>query len=214
MPRMRPEMVVAPGRRPVCLSASYARCSQSRSRSQRCDTVVKSHTLRRRAPVLGNGAAPTITGSNPVAFEAGPRWFLAGALVAGAWHRSPRDLPDERRPVARASAGEDGPARHRAAQAGLPRLAARRAGSLQHGRDPDARGGGRQAPEPGAGEPGRRAHPHHQPDEGLPGAPGIRSFRPTLRMAPGLLETLRTLEGVALPPNTLAGCRATRGCAS
>ncbi len=100
-----------------------------------------------------------------------PRWFLAGALVADAWHRSPRDSPDERRRVARASAGEDGPARHRAAQAGLPRLAARRAGPLQHGRDPDARGRGRQAPEPGAGEPDRRAHPHHQPDEGLPGAP-------------------------------------------
>ena len=29
----------------------------------------------------------------------------------------------------------------------------------------------RQAPEPGAGEPDRRAHPHHQPDEGLPGTP-------------------------------------------
>ena len=33
---------------------------------------------------------------------------------------------------------------------------------------------------------------------------GIRSFRPTLRTAPGRLETLRTPEGVTLPPNTLA----------
>ena len=71
----------------------------------------------------------------------------AGALVAGAWHRSPRDSPDERRRVARASAGEDGPASTPGCSGGLPRLAARRAGPL-HGRDPDARGRGRQAPEP------------------------------------------------------------------
>ena len=57
-------MVVAPGRRPICRSASYARCSHSRSRSQPCDTVVRSHTLRRLALVWGNDAAPTITGSN------------------------------------------------------------------------------------------------------------------------------------------------------
>ena len=36
---------------------------------------------------------------------------------------------------------------------------------------------------------------------------GIRSFRPTLRKAPGRLETLRTPEGVTLPPNTLAELR-------
>ncbi len=36
---------------------------------------------------------------------------------------------------------------------------------------------------------------------------GIRSFRPTLRTAPGSLETLRTPEGVTLPPNTLAELR-------
>jgi transposase len=36
---------------------------------------------------------------------------------------------------------------------------------------------------------------------------GIRSFRPTLRTAPEHLETLRTPEGVALPPNTLAEMR-------
>ena len=136
-----------------------------------------------------------------------PRWFLAGALVAGAWHRSPRDSPDERRRIARASAGEDGPARHRAAQAGHPRLAARRAGSLQHGRDPAARGGGRQAPEPGAesliGERTRIINRMR----GCLARLGIRSFRPTLRTAPGRLETLRTPEGVTLPPNTLAELR-------
>ena len=36
---------------------------------------------------------------------------------------------------------------------------------------------------------------------------GIRSFRPTLRKAPGRLETLLTPEGVTLPPNTLAELR-------
>ena len=36
---------------------------------------------------------------------------------------------------------------------------------------------------------------------------GIRSFRPTLRTAPGRLETLRTPEGMTLPPNTLAELR-------
>jgi transposase len=36
---------------------------------------------------------------------------------------------------------------------------------------------------------------------------GIRGFRPTLRTAPGRLETLRTPEGVTLPPNTLAELR-------
>jgi transposase len=33
---------------------------------------------------------------------------------------------------------------------------------------------------------------------------GVRSFKPMLRKAPQLLETLRTPEGAALPPNTLA----------
>jgi transposase len=33
---------------------------------------------------------------------------------------------------------------------------------------------------------------------------GIRNFKPMLRKAPQLLETLRTPEGAALPPNTLA----------
>ena len=36
---------------------------------------------------------------------------------------------------------------------------------------------------------------------------GIRSFKPTLRKAPERLETLRTPEGVTLPPNTLAELR-------
>jgi transposase len=36
---------------------------------------------------------------------------------------------------------------------------------------------------------------------------GIRGFKPTLRKAPERLDTLRTGEGVALPPNTLAELR-------
>jgi transposase len=36
---------------------------------------------------------------------------------------------------------------------------------------------------------------------------GIREFKPMLRSAPQLLETLRTPEGAALPPNTLAELR-------
>jgi transposase len=36
---------------------------------------------------------------------------------------------------------------------------------------------------------------------------GIRNFKPTLRNASQLLQTLHTAEGVALPPNTLAALR-------
>jgi transposase len=36
---------------------------------------------------------------------------------------------------------------------------------------------------------------------------GVRSFKPTLRRAPELLARLRTPEGVALPPNTIAEMR-------
>jgi transposase len=36
---------------------------------------------------------------------------------------------------------------------------------------------------------------------------GIRNFKPTLRNASQLLQTLHTAEGVALPPNTLAELR-------
>ena len=57
------------------------------------------------------------------------------------------------------------------------------------------------------GEPDRRAHPHHQPDRGCLARLGVRNFEPTLRKAPGRLETLRTPEGVTLPPNTLAELR-------
>src|SRR5437899_12576287 len=85
----------------------------------------------------------------------GSPWPTKPAGMAFGWrggcadgHRSPCDPPDECRRVARASPGEDGPARHRAAEACLPRLAAWRAAPLQHGDDPDAGRGRRQAAEP------------------------------------------------------------------
>ncbi len=86
--------------------------------------------------------------------------------------------------------------------------------------DPDCAGGGRQAAKPRARGPGRRAHPHCQPDEKHPLFParacpwleqgaglarlGIRGFEPTLRRAPERLARLLTPEGMTLPPNTLA----------
>jgi transposase len=71
---------------------------------------------------------------------------------------------------------------------------------------PQPPGGGRQAPEPRAREPGRRAHPARQPHEGRLSSPR----RPRLQAngnAEGRLESLRTPEGVPLPPNTLAELR-------
>src|SRR5713101_5814887 len=56
-----------------------------------------------------------------------PGWFLAGALVEGTQHRGPRYPRIERSRIARAPARQDRPARHRAAQTRLSRLAARRA---------------------------------------------------------------------------------------
>src|SRR3954447_11781997 len=123
----------------------------------------------------------------------GARRLLAGALAAGTRRRGPRHPPVERRGLARAPAGQDRPTRHRAAQARLPRLAARRTGPLQHGRDPGGRGGGRQAPEPGARGPGRRAHPDREPDEERPGPPR----RPRLQADPA--------EGVGAPGGAAHG---------
>ena len=79
-----------------------------------------------------------------------PRRLLAGTLAAGPRHRGARDPPHERRRLPRAPAGQDRPARHRAAQARLSRLAAGRAGPLRHGGGADPRGGGRPASQPRA----------------------------------------------------------------
>ena len=72
-----------------------------------------------------------------VAFEAGrdgfwlARWLRARGIEAHVIHST------KRRGLARASAGEDGPARHRDVDARVHRLAAWRARALQHGRGPD-----------------------------------------------------------------------------
>src|SRR6202051_2968494 len=55
-------------------------------------------------------------------------------------------------------ARQDRPSRHRASQARLSRLAARRARSLQDGGNPDYQGRRCQAAQPRAPEPRRRAH--------------------------------------------------------
>ena len=57
-----------------------------------------------------------------------PGRLLAGPLAESTGHRGPRHSCRERAGIARAPARQDRPARHRAAQALLPRLAARRAG--------------------------------------------------------------------------------------
>src|ERR1700737_3195042 len=65
-----------------------------------------------------------------VAYEAGRDGFW---LARGLRRWGIRDPPDKCRSIARTSPGEDGPARYRALEARLPRVAARRAASLQHG---------------------------------------------------------------------------------
>src|SRR5512132_252274 len=146
---------------------------------------VTARSIFTRFPVAGRGgAAPTAAAlagrggqgrphDHPYrrCFRGWRRWLLAGALATGARRRSLRHSPDERGRAPRASAGEDGPARHRIAEASISRLAARRTEPLQHGRDPDDRGRGCQAAESRAREPRRRAHAHCEPDEGCPGPP-------------------------------------------
>jgi len=120
------------------------------------------HRLGRKPPANRTASQPTVTA---------PVVDSTGALAAGPRHRNLRHSPDERGRAPRASAGEDGPARHRIAEASISRLAARRTEPLQHGRNSDDRRGGCQAPESRAREPGRRAHAHCEPDEGHPGPP-------------------------------------------
>ena len=94
-----------------------------------------------------------------------PRRVLAGTVADRARDRDPRHPFDQRRGLARTQAGKDGSARHGHADARVSGLAARRTRPLRNGRGADDRGRGRQAPEPRAGEPGRRAHAHHQSHE-------------------------------------------------
>src|SRR5271169_7016837 len=107
-----------------------------------------------------------------VAFEAGrdgfwpARWLRAHGIEAGACPGEGRgDPPEQHRRLERTSPGKNRSARHGAAETELSRLAAWRAGTLQHGGDPEPGRGGRQAAEPRAREPRRRTHAHRQPDQ-------------------------------------------------
>src|SRR6266478_555987 len=103
-------------------------------------------------------------------------WLVAG-IVPGV----------ERSRVARAPARQDRPSRHRAAQARLSRLAARRARSLQDGGDPDYQGRRCQAAQPRAPEPRWRANSDCQPNESSvdpAGHPRLQSQAEEGRRAP------------------------------
>src|SRR5271169_4015855 len=104
-----------------------------------------------------------------VAFEAGHDGFW---LARCAGHREPRHSCVERRGDARTPPGEERSARHRASEARLSRLAARRARALQDGRGADACRGGRQAAEPGSRDAGWRGEPDYHSGQG-----GIRPAR-------------------------------------
>src|SRR5271156_5209606 len=100
------------------------------------------------------------------------RRLLAGALAGCAGHREPRHSCVERRGDARTPPGEERSARHRASEARLSRLAARRARALQDGRGADACRGGRQAAEPGSRDAGWRGEPDYHSGQG-----GVRPAR-------------------------------------
>ena len=103
-----------------------------------------------------------------LAFEAGrdglwlARWLRARNIEAYVIHPNSVAVSREHR---RAKTDRT---RHRAAEARLPGLAARRIGSLQHGGDPHPRRRGREAPEPRAGKPVGRAHAHRKSGESIP----------------------------------------------
>jgi hypothetical protein len=77
-------------------------------------------------------------GQIAVAYEAGRDGFWLARWLRGRGIRGACDPPDKYCRIARAPPGEDGSARYRVAEARLSWLAARRAGSLQHGKDPNA----------------------------------------------------------------------------
>src|SRR6266478_2599391 len=103
-----------------------------------------------------------------LAFEAGrdgfwlARWLRARGVEA--------HVPSlECRSIARTSTGQDRPARHRVAEAGVLGVAAWGTGPLHHGTRPDDCRRGRQAAQSGARVPGRGTHAHCEPNEGHPG---------------------------------------------
>src|SRR6516225_5044156 len=100
-----------------------------------------------------------------VAYEAGRDGFWLARWL-GARYRSLCHSSDEHRGVARTSACEDRSPRYRTPDARLSWLVARREAPLQHGSDPDHRGGGREAAEPRAAESCHRANADREPNQG------------------------------------------------
>src|SRR5262249_33868484 len=112
-----------------------------------------------------------------LALPSRPRRLLAGALACGAWYRGSCDPCLECRGIARASASENGPARHRGAGARGAGMAAWRTGPLQHGARADDCRRGRQAAEPRARLLGGGTHADCEPDKVHPGPAGHSQFQ-------------------------------------
>jgi transposase len=152
-----------------------------------------------------------------VAFEAGrdgfwlARWLPAHGIEAGACPGEGRgDPPEQHRRLAGTSPGKNRSARHGTAETELSRSAARRAGTLRHGGDPEPGRRGRQAAEPRARELlGERTRIGNRIKSTLARL-GVRGFKPTLRTAAQRLERRPTPEGDPVPPNTLAELRRER----
>ncbi len=85
---------------------------------------------------------------------------------------------------------------------------------LQHGGDPDARGGGRQAAEPRAREPGRRAHAHRQPDEGDAGPLRHSQLQADAAQGRGTLEASAHRRGDAVAAEHAGGAAPRYGAAA
>jgi len=102
------------------------------------------HRWRREAGQAGRNIERIV-----VAFEAGPRRVLASALAAGGADVEAYVIhPTSIAVVARTPARKDRSSRYGTSNARLSRLAAWRKAPLQHGGNPDDRGGGREATEP------------------------------------------------------------------
>ena len=127
-----------------------------------------------------------------VAFETGrdglwlARWLRARGIEAHVIHAASVPVSREHRTC------QDRPARHRAAQALISRLAAWRSRpSMPNGPTASAR-------------TSLASTPASSAIKSTLARLGIRGFNPTLKEAPERLEHLRTPEGEPIPPNTLA----------
>src|SRR3954453_22097204 len=212
--------------KPVPHSPGARQHDHCRHRDEPSELARRWHCSRDRAPsaeearTKGGGLAPVVDalacrgnpeGSHDYAHRGrvrgGPRRVLAGALAPGPRYRSLRHPRAQRGCLTRASPGENRSPRHGIAQTGLHRLAARRTRSLPHGRHSNAGGGGCQAPNREREALVRERTRLVNRMKSCLVRFGVRTFKPTLRKAPDRLATLRTPEGVPLPPNTLLELR-------